>query len=119
MVVIEDHSPAKDPPEHRGTGRRRVLLSGKIVYGEAELCVDCAIRDLSPSGARVRLNAPMLLPGRLFLIDLKSGLAFESRIAWRRTPDLGLQFLKAYELRDSSAPELKTLKRIWVEHCAR
>ena len=119
MIELDETGAHKTSTEHRGEGRRRVLLSGKIVYGEAELCFDCAIRDLSEAGARIRLSAPMPLPGELFLIDLKTGLAYEARLAWRRSPEYGLQFLHVHDLRDPAALHLKTLKRIWVEHCAR
>jgi two-component system cell cycle response regulator len=103
----------------RDAARPRVLLSGKIIFAEGGQCMDCAIRDLSKTGARVRLNSNLPLPGELYLVELRSGIAFECRVAWRRLPEVGLQFLANYNLETDNDPRLKPLKRIWIEHVAR
>jgi hypothetical protein len=105
--------------EQRGSARHRVLLSGKIVYDAGAITLDCMIRDLSASGAKVRLAGAVALPAELYLIDLKSGVAYEGRVAWRRLPEIGLHFHASHKLSEASDPALAPLKRIWVEHIAR
>ncbi len=110
----------QSPDDHRTASRRRVLLSGRLVYGEDSLTIDCAIRDLSESGARVKLNGPVALPSRLHLIEVKTGQAFECEVAWRRMPEIGLRFLAEHDLANAGdARELKMLKRVWVESMGR
>jgi hypothetical protein len=99
----------------RGQPRQRVLLAGKLVYGDADLTIDCAIRDISEHGARVRTGGPVALPGRLHLIEVKTGRAFDCEIAWRRMPEIGLRFLASHDLTGVTGPEVKMLKRVWVE----
>ena len=105
--------------ELRTSARRRVLLSGKIIFGDVDLSVDCAIRDLTRLGAKVRLKSALALPSDVYLIELRSGVIFESRITWRRLPELGLKFLGSQKLGETTDPRMKRLKRIWKAHAAR
>jgi hypothetical protein len=108
-----------DSSNQRSAVRQRVLLAGKLVYGDADLSVDCAIRDLSESGARVRISGPVALPSRLAMIELRTGRAFDCEVVWRRMPEVGLRFLAVHDLADSDARELRMLKRIWSEATSR
>jgi hypothetical protein len=120
MTTLDDPKPAG--PEQRTGERQRVLLAGKLVYGDADLTLDCGIRNLSRRGARVRLNGAQALPNEVHLIELRNGKAFDCIVTWRRTPEFGLKFIKSYELPETVADEQKTmskLKRIWVENAAR
>ena len=105
--------------EQRGSARQRVFLAGRLVYGDADLTLECAIRDLSQVGARVKLSSPVPLPSIVNLIEIRTGQAFECEIAWRRLPEIGLRFLKTHDLVNAPAGELKMLRRIWVEGAAR
>jgi two-component system cell cycle response regulator len=107
------------PDEQRTVRRRRVLLAGRLVYGDAHLTQDCAIRDLSEGGARIRLSSPVPLPAQVWLIEVRSATAFCCEVAWRRAPEFGLRFLERHDLTTETAPELKPLKRIWIESAAR
>jgi hypothetical protein len=94
-------------------------LSGKLVYGDTEMTIDCAISDLSSNGARVRLAGPELLKEPIYLINVSHGVAFRSREAWRRGNLVGLTFTEHYDLR-TPPPELpKLVRRIWVEQTRR
>jgi len=107
--------PSKGPAEQRAHPRRRALLSGKLVYGEPPMTIDCAISDLSRSGARVRLPGPEPLAEPVYLIDVRHGLAFRAREVWRDGARIGLSFTAYYDLRDPP-PELpKIVRQLWVE----
>jgi hypothetical protein len=112
--VIDDRL-ASTPSDQRTRQRQRVLLSGKLLYGDADLTADCAIRDISPGGARVRIQGPIALPSRVRLIEVKTGRAFDCEVVWRRMPELGLRFLGAYDLNHDNGEQLKMLKRVWTE----
>lgn len=95
--------------------RRRVLLSGKLVYGDNEMTLDCAITDISDTGARVRLQGAQLLVEPIYLVDLRHGVAYRARRAWRREELVGLAFSERYDLR-SPPPELpKLVRQLWIE----
>jgi hypothetical protein len=41
--------------EHRRFARRRALKGGRIVFNHGRSTINCMIRDLSPSGARLEV----------------------------------------------------------------
>jgi hypothetical protein len=92
-----------------------VLLGGKLVYGQSDFSVDCTIRDLTETGARVRLGASILIDDRVWLINLRAGLAFWSTVAWRSPPDLGLQFLEQIDLKEPISGPNHHLRRLWID----
>ncbi len=111
--------PENVPSDQRIASRRRVLLTGKLVYGDADLTLDCAIRDLSETGARVKVSGPVALPHRLYLIEQRTGQAFECEVAWRKLPEIGLRFRASHDLTTGDPRENWMLKRIWNEGLAR
>ncbi|MCK9911301.1 hypothetical protein MXD81_19270, partial [Microbacteriaceae bacterium K1510] len=48
--------------EKRKIPRRRVLKEGKIVYADGLRVLDCTIRDMSASGARLLISSTVGLP---------------------------------------------------------
>lgn len=110
----------KKPDRRKAPPRSRALLSGKLVFDNANQSIDCTIRDLTQRGAKVKISTVTPLPSHLYLIDIKRGLAFESEVIWSRPPELGLKFLKSHNLQeDLNSPLLKGMRRIWVELAAR
>ncbi|WP_018263290.1 PilZ domain-containing protein [Methylobacterium sp. WSM2598] len=92
MDDAKEHSAGRnrDP----GAGRRhRVLQQGRIVLGSDQL-VPCTVRDLSRSGAKIRIDRAVALPERFALYiaghDLRSVTVV---LRWRRGDFAGLAFL--------------------------
>jgi hypothetical protein len=107
--------PDTGDPDNRAEPRRRVLLSGKVVYGASEMTQDCAVADLSSTGARIRLEGPEPLTDPIYLIVVRQGLAFLAREAWRDGAMVGLRFVRSFTL-SNPTPDLPLLVRqIWVE----
>jgi hypothetical protein len=99
-------------PKKRTAPRQRVLYGGKIVYGDGAFSVDCTIRDLSPSGAKITLGQRVSTPTDVWFIDLHGGIAYAAQVAWRRMPHAGLRFVRRVDL--GAAPkELAYLVRLW------
>ncbi len=107
------------PDEQRRARRPRVLLSGRLVFGEADMTADCAIRDLTETGARVRLSGPAALPARITLIEVGSGKVHDCEVSWRRLPEIGVRFLSSHDLETDQSPELKRVRRMWLDAKAR
>lgn len=105
--------------EHRRVRRNRVLMDGKVTYALGARSIDCTIRDLSETGARVRLVGPEPVPEQVVLIQMRSGVAYEATVAWARDRDLGLNFNAAHRLDDDCPPSLAPLRRLWLEHLPR
>ncbi len=110
------------PDEQRSSRRPRVLLTGRLVFGEADLTVDCTIRDLTATGARLKLSGPAALPAKLKLIEVNSGRVHDCEVSWRRLPEIGVSFLSSQNLdvsESSHDAELKRLRRMWLDARAR
>ncbi|HXI99652.1 MAG TPA: PilZ domain-containing protein [Micropepsaceae bacterium] len=104
--------------EQRKSPRKKVLLTGKIISDAGAIVFDCTIRDLSATGARVTLAQARAIPQGAYLLDLANRMAYETVVVSERAGGFGLKFNKAMKLADVTAPELRFLKRIWME-CAR
>ncbi|MET0547403.1 MAG: PilZ domain-containing protein [Caulobacterales bacterium] len=113
--------PNSDKPERRKVApRSRALLSGKLVFDNANQTMDCLIRDVTKDGAKVKMTSAVRVPSRVFLIDIKRALGIDCHVIWARPPELGLKFLKSHNLQEeSSDPQIRGLRRIWVELAAR
>ena len=112
----QPESPPETPGNNRQELRRRALLSGCVVYGPAELTVNCTIADISSAGARLRFSTPEPLVEPLYLIDLSHGLAFKARVAWRKDNVVGLAFSEYLDLSKPNQDAPRVLRRLWVEH---
>lgn len=101
--------------DSREAERRRVLLAGKIVHGEGAFTCDCALRNLSDSGARLRLQTEIVLPKSFYVIELRNGIAHECQVIWRDGTELGVKFTRAIGLDPLADPDLAYLRRIYIE----
>jgi hypothetical protein len=110
------HQPqAFDPANRRGGVRQRVLLSGKIVQRDGAFSTDCAIRDLSEEGAKLRLPAPVPVGEDFYLIEMRSGRIFHADIKWRKAEDLGVSFRHPDPIDDPASKDHRLLRRLWLD----
>ena len=100
--------------EKRSEPRFRVLLRSKLVYGDGLISIDATVKNSSPHGALLTLTQPQALPDNLFLLDLRAGVAHEAHVAWRRLPQIGVQFTRTHKLDHPATPELRVLRRMWL-----
>ncbi len=99
----------------RRAKRHRALLGGKLVYGDGAFTVDCIVRDLSLTGARVSVPEGLGVPDLVYFLELRSATAYEARVIWKRYPLLGLEFIERYDIEHPTNPSMVTLKRLWTE----
>lgn len=105
------------PPEKRQSARRRTLLRGKLVHSAGSSTQDCAIRNLSETGAQVRVTNAQSIPDKVQLIDITNAMLYEAEIVWRRAPEFGLRFLAGCPAQEAP-PRLYYLRQLWLE-CSR
>ena len=87
--MLRGRTPMK---ERRKSTRSRVLRGAKIVLGTSSV-IDCVVRNVTNSGARVQIANTVELPEDL-------GLTFDGgfsvrpcRIVWRTVTETGVQFV--------------------------
>lgn len=101
--------------ERRGERRRRVLLFGRLADATGAQVADCAITNLSATGAQVRLYTEQSLPHLVYLLEAKTHAAHLSEIVWQRDGRLGLRFRETHDLDKEVPHRLSFLKALLIE----
>lgn len=79
--------------EHRAAPRLRSLLKGQVIFNNKQSSVDCVVRDISATGARLAISHHHVLPDRFELyVPLKEKI-FPVQVRWRADEDLGVMFV--------------------------
>jgi hypothetical protein len=112
---MNELSPERELEERRNERRRRVLFFGKISDATGAQVAECAISNVSPKGAQVRLYADHSFPDRVYLIDAKTQSAHLADVIWRRGERWGLSFVETYDLEKAVPERLKFLKRLFID----
>lgn len=99
----------------RASRRQRVMLGGLIVSRDGTQTWDCAVRDLSQTGVKIRLAQGQVIPTHCHFLQLKDGIAYDAVVEWLRLPEAGLTISNPYSLRDSSDPKYKQMRWLWQE----
>ncbi len=77
---------------NRLAGRQRVLKDGKIVFNHNSSIIDCTIRDVSETGAKILCEHAAAVPDECRLVTLKDNLIRDAKVIWRRGEQVGLLF---------------------------
>jgi PilZ domain len=77
--------------QRRIAKRQRVLKSGKIVFDDWS-SFDCTIRDMSDTGAKLRVEQPHKVPHKFRLFIHADNSIRPVQVAWTREGELGIAF---------------------------
>ena len=78
--------------DRRRLGRSRVLKSAKLVVGTSSV-VDCVVRNLTNTGARIAIPNTTRLPEDLVLTFDGGRSMRPCRLIWRRLDETGVEFV--------------------------
>jgi len=82
--------------ERRRARRLRALKGAKISFNSGNSVIDCLVRNMSETGARLKLETTAAVPERFSLIIIENGGAIPQRdceVAWQTATELGVRFL--------------------------
>ena len=108
-------SSAAIPAERRRAGRHRALLAGKLANEDATTTIDCAIRNISDTGAMIETSTPHLIPNKMHLVQIKEGVAWDVEVIWRRGNRIGLSLGDRHDLKENTEKQLRALRAIWSQ----
>jgi len=101
-----------DCPDNRRRGRRRgTLLPGVLVDGGVAYA-RCAIRDLSPTGARVKLDPQARPLEPQWLVDPTNGIAHRVVGKWRNSSTIGLAIERTLNLKEPGGDDAMRLVKV-------
>jgi hypothetical protein len=83
--------PAASP--RRKTGRNNTMKSAKILFNQNKSVLDCFVRDLSDTGARLSLGDLAAVP-RIFTLELHDGTLLRCERVRAMGLEIGVRFLK-------------------------
>lgn len=79
--------------ENRIAERTRTFLKGRIEYNNGQASMECLIRDLSETGARVAVSDSVTLPDHFRLFIPKTNRWMNAQTRWRRGGLIGISFV--------------------------
>jgi hypothetical protein len=77
--------------ENRQDLRRSTLKGGRIVFNAGRSTIDCRVRNLSSSGAKLQVTSVVGIPDTFDLL-LEGATRQPCRVVWRTLKELGVQF---------------------------
>ncbi len=78
--------------ELRESPRRRVIKQAKVVYGNFLFVLECYVRDLSPTGARIKIRDTSEVPDECHLFIPSEYLIYKCVVRWKKDGEIGLEF---------------------------
>src|SRR3954463_11608016 len=91
--------------ENRVAPGMRSLLKGKITYNNRLSSMDCVVRDISATGARLALTHQNVLPDKFELYVPLKEKTYSVEVRWRADDDLGVMFVTGDELIEKPTAE--------------
>lgn len=74
----------------RVADRERIQAPAKIVRFDVSL--DCVIKDISATGARLKVADPSQVPGAFELVARDRGIDRPAHVRWRKNNEVGVSF---------------------------
>lgn len=81
-----------DNVDGRVAKRLRVLKSAKIISNLSQSAVDCTVRDLSETGAKLLTAKAADLPDEFRIIFTQDNTIRDALVKWRKVGELGIVF---------------------------
>jgi len=79
--------------ERRNSARSRILKGAKIILGTSSV-IDCVVRNVTNSGARVQIANTVELPDDLGLTFDGGRSIRQCRVVWRTVTETGVKFVR-------------------------
>ena len=98
--------------EKRRESRKRTFLKGRIIFNNGTSSMDCLVRDISASGARLALDESMILPDTFELEIPHRDRAFSALMQWRREDGVGVSLVEEEKADPSDGQLTRLLKRV-------
>ena len=77
--------------EHRAATRQRELKGGRIVINGGFSTFQCTVRNLSETGARLKVSGIVGIPDT-FQLAMDDGRRFDCIAVWKTEFEIGVQF---------------------------
>lgn len=80
--------------EARHSERVRTMLGAQIVFNNKNSTIECQIRNISSTGARLILSESLTLPQEFDIVVPQKGKTYRARLRWRTPEGAGIEFIQ-------------------------
>ena len=91
MTIKLVHSDDEAQADRRRAARKRTLKQGQIIFRDGQCVLDCAVLDISETGAKLKPSDVLLCPAE-FLLRVKFGPTRACEVVWQSGGVLGVAF---------------------------
>lgn len=95
--------------ERRSSTRQKSFLQGRIYYNNRRASVDCLVRDISDTGAKLVFSGIVTIPDVVELYLSNKEAVRRVRVQWRRGDEAGVDFIDSAEV---GAPAADLVSRV-------
>ena len=82
--------------DKRTSDRIRTFLRAQIIFNNRMSTIDCIIKNISPTGARVALSDALAVPTEFEIYIPQRGRSYHARLVWRDKESIGVDFIDAH-----------------------
>ncbi len=95
-AVLNNHQEMAtlDPSEKRHSPRRRALKAGVVSLNNGNITLPCVVRDISDTGAKLKVDTGRHPPDHFQLQIELDGLVANCTVVWRDGQQLGVEFME-------------------------
>ena len=79
--------------EARRAERVRSFLKARIVFNNHNTTIECTIKNISTSGAKIEIGNAMSIPETFDLEIPQKGRSHRARLSWRNATAIGVEFI--------------------------
>ena len=79
--------------ESRSSPRKRTLLGGRIEFKNRSFTVECVVKDISETGARLLLTGTTEIPAEFDLWIPERNQRYRAQVVWRKASLVGVRFI--------------------------
>ena len=94
--------------DRRNAPRHECDVAAIISDRDGQVLAACRIKDISDTGARIKLNAPIELPAEFIIVDSDGSIRCICETRWRIDNQMGLQFRKTFSAEQVTPAEQVT-----------
>jgi PilZ domain-containing protein len=80
--------------ERRIGNRHKSFLQGRVYYNNRRASLDCLVRDISPTGARLKFPGPVTAPEFVELYIPNKDEFYQAQVQWNRGDEIGVHFIR-------------------------
>ncbi len=78
--------------ERRQALRQKSLLRGLVYFGNSPSAMNCLVRDVSETGARLKFGGPITAPDNIELHIPTKNQVLRAKVKWREVDEIGISF---------------------------